>query len=75
MRMLDSGHFSGVPAVVRMERRRDERSQMYFHESYGLRLPRVPILRHNNLSRLANRCVLRSYISGDRKAGQSHKRD
>jgi len=72
MRMLGSRYSGRLLTAVRMERRRTERAQMHVHESDGLRLSCIPLLRHDHLSRLADRGVLCPYISGDPKAGQSH---
>lgn len=75
MRVLGSGHPGGVPAAIRVERRRDERSQVYLHQCHGLQLSRVPLLRHDHLSRSADRGFLRPHIPGNRKTGQSHERE
>jgi len=73
MRMLGSRYSGRLLAAVRMERRRTERAQMHVHESDGLRLSCIPLLRHDHLSCLADRGVLRPYLSGDRKTGQSQR--
>jgi len=75
MRMLGSGHSGRLLTALRMECRRDERSQVHFHECHGLRLPCVPVLRHNHLPRTADCGFLRSYISSNRETGQSHERE
>lgn len=71
MRVLDSGHPGGLPAALGMERRRDGRPQVHLHERHGLRLPRVPVLRHDHLPRPADRGFLRPHIPRNRKTGQS----
>lgn len=69
--MLDRGYSGGLPTALRMEFRRAERAQMHLHEGDGLRLSRVPVLRHHHLPRSADRGILRSHIPRDREAGQS----
>lgn len=73
MRVLDSGHVRGFLTASRMERRQARRLQVPLHESDGLQLSRVPVLRHYHLPRPADRGLLRPHISRDRKAGQSRE--
>lgn len=69
MRLLGRGHSGGLLAALRLERRRNERSPVYLHKGDGLRLSRVPLLRHYYLPRASNSGVLYPHLSGDRKAG------
>lgn len=70
MRLLGGRNVGRFPAAAGLERRPQVRREVHLHRGHGLRLSRLPLLRHHYFSGPPHSGLLRPHLSGRRQAGQ-----